>query len=319
MPSLRRRLIPVAIVVAAAACAGSSTGGTALVPLRAPSAAAAAGPCGLSLPRPVRGELAFRIPSGGRAARRLLVGRLMLCTLFRKDGSRFARLYSDSHARVLGVAFYRPSGVLRSAVDTSYAVAPEEIGASVKCDSSSQASIGPAHWREPRHWWIGATAKGIDRDVVVDAVRNAQSEWTNNINWCGIKDEASPPAQYEGKTSGAVKHDGKSVIDWGSLENDQDCNGALACTGTWYDEQGNPVESDIRFNTAFKWSTEGASDAYDIQSVAAHEIGHVLQFDHVTNQSKRDYTELMWPYVDIGDTTGRKLGRGDALQDNSHY
>jgi predicted Zn-dependent protease len=46
-----------------------------------------------------------------------------------------------------------------------------------------------------------------------------------------------------------------------------------------------------------------APDAYDIQSVAAHEIGHVLQFDHVTNQSKRDYTELMWPYLDIGDTT----------------
>jgi hypothetical protein len=39
----------------------------------------------------------------------------------------------------------------------------------------------------------------------------------------------------------------------------------------------------------------------------------------VTNQSKRDYTVLMWPYVDVGDTTGRKLGRGDALQDNSHY
>jgi hypothetical protein len=160
--------------------------------------------------------------------------------------------------------------------------------------------------------------KGIEPDVVVQAVRNAQSEWTNNINWCGINDTASPPAQYEGTTSGGVKHDGKSVIDWGNLEDDQDCSGALACAGTWYDEQGNPVESDIRFNTAFKWSTKGASDAYDIQSVAAHEIGHVLQFDHVTNQSKRDYTVLMWPYVD-GDTTGRKLGRGEALQDNSHY
>jgi len=56
----------------------------------------------------------------------------MLCTLFRRDGSRFARLYSDSHDRILGVAFYRSSGVLWSAVDTSYAVAPEEIGADVK-------------------------------------------------------------------------------------------------------------------------------------------------------------------------------------------
>ena len=48
-----------------------------------------------------------------------------------------------------------------------------------------------------------------------------------------------------------------------------------------YDEKGNPVEADIRFNTEFKWSTTGASGAYDIQSVAAHEIGHVIQFDHV--------------------------------------
>ena len=36
--------------------------------------------------------------------------------------------------------------------------------------------------------------------------------------------------------------------------------------------------------------------AYDIQSVAAHEIGHAIQFDHVTNSSKRDHTLVMWPY-----------------------
>jgi hypothetical protein len=86
-----------------------------------------------------------------------------------------------------------------------------------------------------------------------------------------------------------------------------------------YDEKGNPVEADIRFNTEFKWSTTGASDAYDIQSVGAHEIGHAIQFDHVTNSSKRDHTLVMWPYLDIGDTSGRKLGRGDALGNNSHY
>jgi len=244
---------------------------------------------------------------------------LALCTLFRRDGSRFASLQSDSRDRVLAVAFYRSSGVLLSTVDTLGAEAPEEKGASVKCDSSSQASIGPTYWQKPRVWRIGATVKGIDRSAVIQAVRNAQSEWTNNINWCGIEDAANPPAQYDGETSGAVKHDGKSVVDWGSLENDQNCAGALACAGTWYDEQGDPIESDIRFNSELKWSTKGASDAYDIQSVAAHEIGHVLQFGHVTNESKRDYTGLMWPYVDLGDTTGRKLGRGEALEDNSHY
>ncbi len=133
------------------------------------------------------------------------------------------------------------------------------------------------------------------------------------------QDQANPPAHYEGKTSRAAKHDGYSTVDWGSLKNDQDCSGALACTVMAYDEKGNPVEADIRFNTEFKWSTTGASGAYDIQSVAAHEIGHVIQFDHVTNSSKRDHTVVMWPYLDIGDTSGRKLGRGDALGNNSHY
>ncbi len=53
--------------------------------------------------------------------------------------------------------------------------------------------------------------------------------------------------------------------------------------------------------------------------MAAHEIGHVLQFDHVTNASKDEETNVMWPYFTDGNTTGRKLGRGDALADNSHY
>ena len=86
-----------------------------------------------------------------------------------------------------------------------------------------------------------------------------------------------------------------------------------------FDEKGNPVETDIRFSTAVKWSTTGAAGSYDIQSVAAHEIGHVLQFDHVTDSAKRDHTVLMWPYMNSADTTGRKLGRGDALENNSHY
>ena len=86
-----------------------------------------------------------------------------------RDGSRFARLTSDSRARVLGVAFYRSSGALWSAVDTIYAGTPDQTGSDVKCDSSSQASLGPKYWRKPRKWWIGATVKGIDRDVVVKA------------------------------------------------------------------------------------------------------------------------------------------------------
>jgi hypothetical protein len=319
MPSFRRRLFSVAIGVAAAACAGGAVEDAGSIALRAPSAAAVSQPCGLRLPPPSRGEPAFRTPAGGRVARRRLTGRLSLCTLFRADGSRFAHLYSDSRRRVLSVAFFRPSGVLRSASDAVYAVTPADTGSDVTCDSSSQASIGENYWRTTRKWWIGATAPGMNREKVVKAVRDAQSQWTNNVNWCGIKDQANPPAHYEGKTSRTAKHDGYSTVDWGSLKSDQLCSEALACTFLAYDQEGNPVEADIRFSTEIKWSTTGASNAYDIQSVAAHEIGHANQFGHVTNSSKRDHTVVMWPYLDIGDTSGRKLGRGDALGNNSHY
>ena len=143
----------------------------------------------------------------------------------RRDGSRFALLHIDADQHVLGVAFYRPSGALLSAVDSSYAVA-SQAPANVKCGSSSQAKIGTGFWKKTRKWWIGATPGGLNRDAVVKAVRNAQSEWTNDINWCGIKDQAAPPASYEGKTSNkADKQDGKSVVDWGSLSG-QDCAGA---------------------------------------------------------------------------------------------
>ena len=160
----------------------------------------------------------------------------------------------------------------------------------------------------------------MNRDAAIKAVRNGQSEWTNNINWCGIKDQAKPPVSYEGTTSkNAVTQDGKSVVDWGSLKNDQNCSTAAACTFTYYDAKGVPFESDIRFSTAYTWSTNGASGTLDIQSFAAHEVGHVLQFDHVTNAAKDQETNVMWPYFAKGDTSGRKLGRGDALEDNSHY
>jgi hypothetical protein len=274
--------------------------------------------CGLRLVAATRGEIAFRIPSGGRAVRRALAGGFALCTLRRRDGSRFAELESDAQQRILGFAFYRRSGTLLHTADATPA-ASSSTGSQVKCDSSSQASLGGGFWRQTLKWRIGATASGIAKDKVIGAVRNAVSEWNNNINWCGIKDQANVPVHYEGTTSGSAKHDEKNVGDWGSVSSDQDCAGAIACAVSWYDQKGDPIESDIRFSTAVKWSASGAAGAYDIQTVAAHEFGHVFQLGHVTNESKRDYTTLMWPYVDMGDTSGQKLGRGDATADNSHY
>lgn len=282
-----------------------------------PRSTAVSSPCGLRLAAPVHGELPFRLPRSGRAVRRVLRGAILRCALERRDGSLYARLLSDRRKRVLAVAFFRRDGSLRRSTGAVYAQQPSDTGAEVTCGTSTQSSIGPNYWTDTRDWRVGATPKGLDRGKAIKALRAAMDEWTKNVNYCGIKDQAGPPMHYAGETTRKAGQDGVSVVDWASLENHQDCKGALACTVTAYDGQGNPVESDTRFNTHYKWSTTGAKDAYDVQMVAAHEFGHVLQFDHV--QGQNDHTSVMWPYLEIGDTSGRKLGKGEALADNSHY
>jgi hypothetical protein len=309
----RRHLVTAAVVIAGAACAGAAGHRAAA----AGQASGATSACGVRLAAAARGEIAFTLPAGGRALRRALAGGFARCTLLRRDGTRFAELDSDAQHRFLGLAFYRRSGTLIHTSDA--APAGGSNGSNVKCGSSSQASLSAAYWRTSLKWSVGATPSGLNKDKVIGAVRNAVSEWNNNINWCGIKDQANVPISYQGTTSAKGVHDEKNTVAWASLKNDQDCSGALACASTWYDGSGKPIEADIRFDTGVKWSTSGASGAYDIQSVAAHEFGHVLQFGHVTNGGKEDETNLMWPYVDMADTTGHKLGRGDATADNSHY
>lgn len=274
------------------------------------------GPCGLFLNTRHLGQPAFRTPAGGHALRRLLAGRFLLCTLKRRDGTLFAKLHSDHDGRVLGLAFYRRNGRLRSAIDASYA-SIAQAPAEVSCGNDKRVELGPGRWKAARKWWIGTTAPGLSADAVVKAVRAAQSEWTNNINYCGIPDYANPPSSYQGRSSSnALAHDGKSVIGWGSLSGLQGCETALACTVSAYDTKGQPVETDIRFSTNFKWSTTGKAGTVDIQTIAAHEIGHALQFDHVTTGKN---AALMWPYFTSGDTSGRKLGKGEALGDNNAY
>ena len=40
---------------------------------------------------------------------------------------------------------------------------------------------------------MGETAPGLDRDAVITAVRNAQSQWTKNTNSCGVEDRRTHP------------------------------------------------------------------------------------------------------------------------------
>lgn len=314
MPQCASTLVA-AIIVAVAIIIGPTPAGQAAQGAVA-STSAAVPACDLRVPPPRRGEPHFAIPQGGRATLRALVGGFRLCRLLRADGSRFAQAQFDRLRRVLELRFFRRAGPLLFAADAQFPAKTTAEGADVGCNNDAFGTIGPREWQQPHKWRVGKTPSGLPADKVVQALRSAYSEWANNINWCGLSDSAKAQSDYQGRTELKSGHDGTSVVDWGSLEDVQGCEGALACTATWYDEQGNPVESDIRFNAAKNWSVSADADSYDIQSVAAHEFGHARQFDHVTGG---DNTVVMWPYISAGDTSLRKLGRGDSRGNNTEY
>jgi hypothetical protein len=74
--------------------------------------------------------------------------------------------------------------------------------------------------------------------------------------------------------------DGMNVI--GYLSQPGQDRTLAATTFTVDETDGRILESDIYFNTIFPWSTAeaGATDRYDVQSIALHEIGHLLGLSH---------------------------------------
>ena len=251
---MRVPLFVVAILVAVAVTMGPTPPGEAARGAVASSSADIRA-CGLRLPAPTtRGEPHFALPRGGRAIARALAGGFRLCRLLRADGSRFGQAEIDRLQQVLELRFFRRSGTLLFASDAQFPAKATTEGADVGCNNDAYSEIGPRKWQQPHKWWIGKTPSNLAADKVVQALRSAFSEWANNINWCNLTDNASAQSSYAGRTELKAKQDGKNVVHWGSLDGVQGCSGALACTATWYDNEGNPIESDIRFSTAEKWS-----------------------------------------------------------------
>jgi hypothetical protein len=74
--------------------------------------------------------------------------------------------------------------------------------------------------------------------------------------------------------------DGANVI--GYLSQPGQDRTLAATTFTIDETDGRILESDIYFNTIFPWSTAeaGGTDRYDVESIALHEIGHLLGLSH---------------------------------------
>jgi hypothetical protein len=75
---------------------------------------------------------------------------------------------------------------------------------------------------------------------------------------------------------------------------------------TWKNAFNYAYEADIDINVSYPWANNGDPNAYDVQAVYTHEVGHLLGLGHST-----DTLATMYPTVDEGELHWRDLHTDD--------
>ncbi len=110
---------------------------------------------------------------------------------------------------------------------------------------------------------------------------------------------------YEGETDQAeTTMDNVNLMIWRTSDWRYGM-GVLGLTSTWF-SMGRTTDSDIEFNSVHHtWDEGGVGSSTDLQSVATHEIGHLLGLDH------SEYPSAVMYYAYSGGTAQRRLTDDD--------
>lgn len=138
-----------------------------------------------------------------------------------------------------------------------------------------------------------------------DAIKKAAQTWTDVSTSAFTFYTAE--ASYEESFWGTL--DDINFINFGSINSKR----AVAQAKHWYSILSGlryVSEIDIKFNTKyFQFSTDGSTDKYDVQNVATHELGHVLELLDLYGRSDREKT--MYGGTKPGETKKRDLHQDD--------
>lgn len=116
-----------------------------------------------------------------------------------------------------------------------------------------------------------------------------------------------------GGTTSSTAHgenNGSNIVTFGTLS-----VGIVAENRYWYrtrprNREGELLDSDVRFNTYYSWSTTGASGTFDVQNVGTHEHGHSLCLADL--YSGVDSEKTMYGYVSAGEIKKQILDLDDV-------
>lgn len=269
---------------------GAGEGEIATEPVERPDLA----PGGLA----VRGAAETIVPAAGE---------LVLAEALLEDGSaELLVLETDGDGRVWE---YQTQSVDGSSGEP----VPLALGA---CSDGAYSFL-PWRWSSTFRWrfYAASTPSYLSASGVESALRNATDAVTHSRNDCGLADRVGASHQYLGRASAPVSsggpcggRNGVSNVGFGDLR-----AGVLAVTCT-YASGGRAVESDLRFNRAYRWYTHepaGCSRAWSIAGVAVHERGHTFGLGHAAPQSAHA-SLTMSPGIAPCTSADATLGLGDV-------
>lgn len=169
----------------------------------------------------------------------------------------------------------RPAAVATALV-VCLVAGSSSAAAYLKLGTTIRGSVISLRWTEfPIKYFItNRGVQGVSAQQLQDAVGRAFASWDAVPN-------TSLSSQFAGFTQASpLDGDDMNVI---GFENRPDLERVLGSTSFTVDVvSGEIVEADIFFNSSFQWSVASAGEpnAFDLESIALHEIGHLHGLAH---------------------------------------